>query len=407
LKLIICPSFYYLAGINIPDCALTYDLALDQLVIWIPQQPDPRMVLYYGTIPTPASTLELTDVDQIHYISTLPAFLQSHALQRTKLFALHKSQLPPPLTRPALYVALSGGAGQDIDVTSLQPAMDAARVIKTPYEIDAIRRANFVSSQAHGAVLRRLREDGLPNEQDAEASFRAACIERGAHKQAYPPIAGAGTHAATLHYTANDAETRGCETLVLDAGAEWDCYASDVTRTLPLTIVDDPDSGGRRYGFSERAGKVYALVAQMQTTAIEMVRPGAKYLDLQRAATRVAVDGLLALGLLRGAAADVLLTLGTVAAFFPHGLGHHVGLEVHDVLSPELLGRSAAAHSAGEHRPGGGCRKWTLLSAEDSAAVAAPGAFVWPGSRWSGEKGRMVRKDELMAGMIITIEPGM
>ncbi len=153
-------------------------------------------------------------------------------------------------------------------------------------------------------------------------------------------IAGSGANASTLHYGANDEPLAGRELVVLDAGAEWACYASDVTRTLPLPPkAAAPGGGGTGPRPSPEARAVYDLVLRMQRECVARVRPGVAFRDLQLHAARVAVEGLLELGIFRpppgspggrGSVADEIFAAGTVAAFFPHGLGHHVGLDVHE-----------------------------------------------------------------------------
>lgn len=134
-------------------------------------------------------------------------------------------------------------------------------------------------------------------------------------------IAGSGANASTLHYEANNEPLAGRELVVLDAGAEWACYASDVTRTLPLN----------NNRFLPQARAIYDLVLRMQTKCIAGIKPGVVFRDLQLLAARIAVEGLLALGIFkREFTADEIYEKGTAAAFFPHGLGHHVGLDVHE-----------------------------------------------------------------------------
>lgn len=118
-----------------------------------------------------------------------------------------------------------------------------------------------LQSAAHRAVLARLRK--LTNEREIEAIFRGYCIAQGAKRQAYPVIAAAGTAASTLHYIDNDQPLAGRQLVVLDAGAEWNCYASDITRTFPVS--------GR---FSPEAAAIYNIVQRMQNECIQRVRPG-------------------------------------------------------------------------------------------------------------------------------------
>lgn len=117
--------------------------------------------------------------------------------------------------------------------------------------------------------------------------------------------------------------------MCLDAGAEWQGYAADVTRTFPL-------SG---HWSSREAKQIYNLVQRMQTKCMGMLGPGARFVDAQCLAHLVAIEGLLELGILHNGSKKDIYEAGTSVAFFPHGLGHHMGLEVHDVST--VLTKSA------------------------------------------------------------------
>ncbi|PNY23059.1 Xaa-Pro aminopeptidase, partial [Tolypocladium capitatum] len=356
--------FFYLAGANFPDCHVTYEIAADRLVLWIPYV-EPRQLLWFGSKPSAARCAQLYDVDEVRYVSQLPRFLRG-CPSTTTLYVLHADQAP----------GLDGlGGGMEINHALLRPAMDRARVVKTDYEVAMIRRANAVSSAAHRAVAERLLR--ISGERDVEAVFQAACTSRGARAQSYPIIAGAGANASTLHYSANDQPLAGKQVVVLDAGCEWDCYASDITRTLPIAGA-----------FSPRAAAVHAIVQRMQEECIAGVRPGAVFYELHLHAAAVALDGLLRLGILKGDA-DEVARAGTVAAFFPHGLGHHVGLEVHDVAG----GLPLIAASARSLRLEDGKRE-----------MISPQALVAMGSRSVSARDRERRR--LRPNMIVTVEPG-
>lgn len=109
--------------------------------------------------------------------------------------------------------------------------------------------------------------------------------------------------------------------MCLDAGAEWQGYAADVTRTFPLS--------GKWP--SREAKQIYDLVQRMQTKCMDMLGPGARFVDAQYLAHLVAIEGLLELGIFHNGSKKEIYEAGTSVAFFPHGLGHHMGLEVHDV----------------------------------------------------------------------------
>lgn len=194
----------------------------------------------------------------------------------------------------------------------LKGAMDAARVIKSPYEIKMIRRANDITAQAHTNVLRALKY--LENEADIEAIFTATCITAQAKQQSYGLIAGSGENASVLHYIANNEPLKGRQLVCLDAGAEWDCYSSDVTRTFPI-------SGE----FTPEAKKIYEIVEKMQEECIEMIKPDANYLDIHLHAMAVATAELMKLDILLGGTFDEINDSRAAIAFFPHGLGHYMG----------------------------------------------------------------------------------
>ncbi|KAI2470615.1 hypothetical protein F4781DRAFT_421198 [Annulohypoxylon bovei var. microspora] len=309
--------FYYLTGADFPGCSVTYDIAADKLTLWVPFTP-PATILWFGNTPSPDNCLAHSDVHDVKYVGELAPYLSARLATVKTLYALRPSQLPKfegfEQMRPSL----------KIDVSSLQPAMDEARLIKSEYEVAMIKRANDISSAAHRAVAKKTA--AFKNECEVEAAFVAACTAANAKTQAYPVIAGSGPNASTLHYGANNETLLGRQLVVLDAGAEWSCYASEVTRTLPI---------GPRSQFTREARAIYELVHRMQAECIARIKPGVVFRDLQLHATLIAVEGLLELGVLKGGTAEEIFRNGTGAAFFPHGLGHHVGLDVHEL--PQMI----------------------------------------------------------------------
>lgn len=229
-----------------------------------------------------------------------------------KLYLLH------PVQSHAL--ASIGTSSPRIDATTLLSAIDQCRVIKDDYEIGLIRQANKVSADAHRAVLEKIKS--FENESQVEGIFLDTCVSEGAHNQAYNIIAGSGSNASVLHYGKNDEPLAGRQVLLIDAGAEWNCYASDVTRTFPISGT-----------WTKEAKAIYNIVEKMQENVISRLKPGVHYRDMQVLAHVIAANGLLELGILHNGTAAEIIKAGTTLAFFPHGLGHHVGLEVHDVLN--------------------------------------------------------------------------
>ncbi|ROT42762.1 Creatinase/aminopeptidase [Sodiomyces alkalinus F11] len=393
--------FYYLSGADLADCAVTYDLATDHLTLWIPYV-EPRQVLWNGRTPSLDECLEKSAVDSVRYTRELSAFLHAYIHQQDDpiIFLLDRTQAPVELDSDFLARSLV-----KLDVASLKPAMDEARVIKTDYEIDLIRKANEISSAAHRAVRDRLAD--FTNEREVEALFHSECALRRAKRQAYPVIAGSGDNAATLHYEANDQPLADKQFLVLDAGCEYACYASDVTRTLPLTDA-----------LSSESRTIYRLVQRMQQACIDAVRPGVLFYSLHLRAAHLALTVLHRIGILKGHP-DKIWLAGTVAAFFPHGLGHHIGLETHDVSGRDrLLLSRFELESLGLDRGNNNASR----SAKAKRQFVSPETLV---AMHSGQYGIAWKPDEteetstaaappppysgrqkLGPGMVVTVEPG-
>jgi Xaa-Pro aminopeptidase len=156
-------------------------------------------------------------------------------------------------------------------------------------------------------------------EYEVEALIEQIFRRQGAAAPAYTSIIGAGANATVLHYINNDGELRDGDLLLIDAGAEYKGYASDITRTFPIN--------GR---FSKPQREIYELVLEAQMSCVEMVRPGVTHENLKQHSIEVLTAGMVRLGLLHGKPAD-LIKEKKYEKFYMHGLGHMLGIDVHDV----------------------------------------------------------------------------
>ncbi|KAL3444432.1 peptidase M24, structural domain-containing protein [Aspergillus insuetus] len=317
--------FYYVSGVDEADCHLTYDIRNDVLTLYVPKI-SLREAIYMGPTLSVDEAQQRYDIDCARYYDTIQRDLAEWIDRYNKdapIYILHDTQAPEiPLENLRL------------DEKSLLPAMDAAREVKDEYEIRMIREANKISGLAHRKVLENIHR--MSNEGEIEGLFLDVCVSHGAKNQAYGIIAGSGPNAAVLHYMKNNEPLRGRQLVCIDAGAEWNCYASDVTRTIPL---------GRDWP-SEHAKDIYAIVEEMQDECIKRVKQGVRYRDLNELAHVIAIKGLQRLGILNDGSVDEIRQSGASAVFFPHGLGHHVGLEVHDVSAQPIT----ASDQADGHR---------------------------------------------------------
>ncbi|KAI4230413.1 MAG: hypothetical protein L6R36_000042 [Xanthoria steineri] len=303
--------FFYLSGCSLPDCHLVYEFSSSTLTLFIPDL-DPDSVIWSGLPLMPAEALRIYDIDNCLPNSNLAAHLSSLA-QKDSDIRFYLKDIP----RDALLSIAETTVSTDAKL--LHPAIDECRVTKDAYEVALIRQANTISTAAHTAVLRAL--PTARNEQDLEAVFTASCISHGAKHQAYHGIFGSGENAATLHYQHNNQPLSSRANILVDAGAEWNCYCSDVTRTMPLR------SGGT---FDPATRAIYTLVLRMQSAALALLKAGVHWETLHLRAHEVAVQGLLDLGILRHGTVEQLMRERISVAFFPHGLGHHLGMDTHD-----------------------------------------------------------------------------
>ncbi len=191
------------------------------------------------------------------------------------------------------------------------------RLYKSRSEIALMRKAAKISAQAHKRLMRKCRPRLF--EYELEAEFLHECQLHGAREQAYTPIIGGGDNATVLHYVNNDQRLKSHELVLVDAGCEYQYYASDITRTFPVN--------GR---FNSAQKQLYQLVLDAQLAAINKVRPGNNYNAPHKAAVRVLTRGLLKLGLLKGDL-NKLIKHEKYKRFFMHGTGHWLGMDVHDV----------------------------------------------------------------------------
>lgn len=203
------------------------------------------------------------------------------------------------------------------EIVTLDHVLGELRLRKDPAEIEAMRQAAAITVQAHKRAMQYVRDGIL--EYQMEAELYHEFIRAGARAPAYPAIVGCGANGCILHYTENNGVLRGGELVLIDAGAEYDHYASDITRTFPVNGT-----------FSPEQKTLYELVLAAQEAAFAEIRPGNPWIAFHDAAVRTITQGLLDLGLL-GGRLDVLIEEETYKRFYMHRTGHWLGIDVHDI----------------------------------------------------------------------------
>lgn len=191
------------------------------------------------------------------------------------------------------------------------------RVFKSPEEIELMQRAADIAAEAHVAAMKATRPGMM--EYELEALIEQIFRRHGSAGPSYTSIIGGGANATVLHYIENKDVLRDGELLLIDAGAEYKGYASDITRTFPIN---------GKYTKAQR--EIYDLVLDTQISCVEMVRPGVTHEELKNHSIEMLTEGMVRLGLLKGDPAE-LIKEEKYKQFYMHGLGHMLGIDVHDV----------------------------------------------------------------------------
>lgn len=198
----------------------------------------------------------------------------------------------------------------NLDVRTLNRIMGELRGIKTPEELDLIRKAVFISTVGQVEVMKAMKP-GI-SETEIQGIHEFVFKKYGSEYEGYPSIVGAGNNGCILHYIENHKpEIESDEMILMDLGAEYHGYTADVTRTIPIDGKFSPE---------EKA--IYDLVYRAQEEAIQMSKPGVTFQALGKVAKDIINQGLVDLGIIE--------SVDTRHLYYPHGLTHHIGLDVHD-----------------------------------------------------------------------------
>ncbi|KAH7064090.1 putative Xaa-Pro aminopeptidase [Paraphoma chrysanthemicola] len=298
--------FFYLSGCELPDSYLTYEIATDKLTLFIPGV-EPDEVIWSGLPMSPKEAKAKYDIDECKTTKEVnPHLASENESARSTIYAIQE-QVSDDIT----FLSYS-----EKEFSLLKPAIEYCRVTKSDYEIALIRKANVISTTAHVNVMKAAAK--AKNECELEAVFLKSCVERNAKNQAYHSIVAAGENGATLHYVSNADTIKSQNLLLLDAGCEVDCYASDITRTFPI-----------KGDFTTESLAIYNIVLDMQKQCIDALKAGVLWDSIHELAHKIAIKGLLDLGILKGDA-ESIFKARTSVAFFPHGLGHYLGMDTHD-----------------------------------------------------------------------------
>jgi len=329
------PAFRYLTGYQFADAAMVMVVrggkAMSTLFV---NKSTPRRALYYGEEPDSAALVrnlglasravgDLTQVTDSLAAAGLPVF-------GLRDFADADFASLDSLTRGGQFFRALAGRHPGLVVTDAHPIVDQLRANKSDAELALIRKAAEISAEGHTELMRRI-EPGM-HEYDLQAIVEYAFRRGGAERPAYGSIVGAGPNGTQLHYMKDRREIMAGEVVVIDAAGEYDGYAADVTRTIPVSGT---------YSREQRA--LYQVVRDGQAAAERNSKPGMSIQAAQDSSLDVRAKGLATLGLIESATATFdppwpvdcaknVRGCQQVSLFAIHGISHGLGLAVHDPL---------------------------------------------------------------------------
>ncbi|OGS92594.1 MAG: Xaa-Pro aminopeptidase [Gallionellales bacterium GWA2_59_43] len=318
-------DFYYLTGFAEPEAVLVLIASQENNVepqaILFCRDKDIEREIWDGFRHGPEAAQRMFGFDAAYTIAQLDdKLVELMGNQPTLFYPLGKDAAWDQRLlklRAAVQAQVRNGVRAPDEVRDVRALLHETRLIKDSHELDIMRRAAAITTQAHRRAMRYTRPDRY--EYEVEAELLHEFCRHGARHPAYTSIVASGSNACVLHYIDNDAQLLDGELLLIDAGCELGGYASDVTRTFPVN--------GRFMGAQK---DVYELVLAAQADAIAAAQPGALWDAPHNAALRVLAQGFIDLKLCHGSL-DAVLETESYKRFYMHRTGHWMGMDVHDV----------------------------------------------------------------------------
>jgi Xaa-Pro aminopeptidase len=286
-------NFYYLSGIEIPEIAMAIRVGpdgkiLDEVLLLPPH--NPMFEVWNGARLAPGEEAEkATGFRRTASLRETQTVFDELADGAGTVFVLRTPALvdvPAELT---------------VDTEQLAASLGAARLIKSDYEVHCLKNAIDITTASFHEALAEIAPDRW--EFQVQAAMERGFRHRGSERPGFASICGSGPNSVTLHYIDNERQMQDGDLIVIDVGAKYRYYSADVTRTVPVNGV-----------FTDRQREVYELVLAAQTAAAEAAQPGMTIKELDQIARKIIVDG----------------GFGPDRAYFKHGVGHWIGLDVHD-----------------------------------------------------------------------------
>ncbi len=351
-------DFYRLTGFNEPNAVAVFILnRKGGKFILFCEKYDPEKKVWTGENAGLEGAIETYGADKSFPIDELKERLPDLLENRKRVYYPFGTELREKITAAVLNLRekVREGVVAPFAFTEIGTILHKMRMIKTPTELSHVRHAIEVSAVAHIRAMKFCKPGQY--EYEVEAEIIHEMTRNGLRNVAYPSVVGGGKNACILHYTDNCDKLKNGDLLLVDAGAECEHCAADITRTYPVN--------GK---FTEPQAQLYQLVLYTQLAIIALIRPGTSWGLLLNTAVLLITEGLVRLGLLEGDV-DELIERKAYKAFYMHRIGHHLGMDVHDV---------------GDYKVNG---EWRELEA-GMVLTVEPGIYVQPDNMDVEEKWR-------------------
>lgn len=315
-------DFYYLSGLTEEHAfiALIPGRKQGETVLFC-QEKDKQKELWTGILKGPEAACEELGFDDAYPISDIDDILPGLIEGRDRVYYSmgNNGQLDRQVMGWVKTIRNKAkmGAHPPGEFLVLDHFLHELRLFKSPSEIKLMEQAAKISAEGHKRAMAYCKP-GI-REYEMEAELLHAFIRNGSRAPAYCSIVASGDNACILHYNSNNAEVKEGDLVLIDAGCEYEYYASDITRTFP--------ANGK---FSPEQKAIYELVLKAQEAAIEAVAPGVSWDEPHKASVKIITQGLVRLGLLKGRVSQ-LVKDGAYRDFYMHRVGHWIGMDVHDV----------------------------------------------------------------------------
>jgi len=301
-------NFYYLTGFKEDNACLVFLKSRKQTkTILFMQKKDAQEELWNGKRLGELEAKKRFLVDEVRVSSSFKESIKELCMDKENLYYDFTKETPKIKKR----LKRTFTTRRDISIFIKQ-----MRLIKSKAEIKLIKKAIKITKKAHHDAMKFKKIGSGENKLLAKIEYTFK--KNGAYSDAYTSIVACGDSANILHYISNDKDLEKRELILIDAGCEYDYYASDITRTIPVD--------GK---FTKAQRELYELVLDTQKQVIKMIKPNILRSELQRKAEILLVDGMIKLGIMKGKR-DKLVKNLVHKKYYPHGIGHWMGLDVHD-----------------------------------------------------------------------------